>query len=92
MLIEQNKTALEFFLKWMVSITKQDHSIPVFMASNEEFFVKWIGTKLNCLYQPITIGDLPKKEALNYFTVNKPDNFPFSFESLYSITGILFVF
>jgi len=72
----------------MVSITKQDHSVRVFMASSEVFFIKWIGIKLNSLYQPITIGDLPKEEALNYFNVTKPDNIPFSFEVLYSITGI----
>ena len=81
-----NKRALDSFLNWMVSLTKQDHSTIVFLASSDGFFMKLIETRLKGLANSIVIGDLPKEQALVYFNLVKPNDFPFYFETLYSIT------
>ena len=63
-----DKDALEGFLRWIDGL-KETCKLHVFLASSEEFFVKWIQWKFKSKLNFAIITDLKKKEAESFFNL-----------------------
>ena len=85
----------ELLFQWFESISKAKNCVHVFLASSEQFFVKWISIKLPDKYETFQIVDLPKLKAESYYQkiINdlKIQNCKIDFQNLYQLTGILYI-
>ena len=84
-----DKEALDGFLRWWESITKEKYQIYLFLASAEQFFYHWIQAKLSDKFTMFQITDLPKEKAKQvYEKMCKDHKFVLKWEALYELIGI----
>ena len=84
-----DKKALDGFIRWWESITKEEYQIYLFLASSEQFFYHWIQDKLNGKFRMFQICDLPKEKAQQIYEKMCEDNiFELKWEALYELIGI----
>ena len=92
----EENDVLDGVFRWIESMTKAEHSIHVFMASSEQFFYNWIGSKLLNKFSIIQVVDLPKKQAELFYNQLKDElnlnDFlnADAFDNLYKLTGFYF--
>ena len=86
---EQNIEALTFLFDWMKHMTKETQKLHIYLASSEQFFLQWIEKCIGEGMRTLTIGDLKKEDAREYFyTLNPP--LGLLFETVFELTGIFF--
>lgn len=84
----QDKEALDGFLRWFESLTKEKNQIYLFLASSEQFFYNWMQSQMSGQFRTLQITDLPKEKAEKvYDQMCEGKKFEMEWKVLYPIVG-----